>query len=249
MKTTIKEYKDKAKEGYNVTKLLSSGMTNAKTSKNEIKTFILYIAPFNQNNKGINLCPKASAGCAAACLFSAGRGKFSNVKQARINKANLYVNDKETFLNLLGYEIQKEIYKAIKGNYKIAFRLNGTSDLDFIGMLKSKNIFDYSLTPSNVIFYDYTKILGKCIKYQNDKKYILTFSRSESNERDWLKALEQNITTSVVFGNYIPKEYKGKKVIDGDKSDLLMLYNRNTILGLKAKGDAKKDKSNFVINL
>lgn len=247
--TTIKEYKDKAKQGYNVTKLLSNGMTNAKTSKNEIKTFILYIAPFNQNNKGINLCPMASKGCAAACLFTAGRGKFSNVKQSRINKANLYVNDRETFLNLLGYEIQKEIYKAIKGNYKIAFRLNGTSDLDFVGMLKSKNIFDYSLTPSNVIFYDYTKILGKCLKYKNDKKYILTFSRSEENQNDWLKALEQNITTSVVFGNYIPKEYKGKKVIDGDKSDIVMLKNQGYILGLKAKGDAKKDKSNFVIHL
>lgn len=246
---SIKEYKKLAKDNFNVTKLLSDGVTNAKTSKNEIKTFILYIAPYNQNNKGINLCPMASKGCAAACLFSAGRGKFSNVKQARINKANLYVNDKETFLNLLGYEIQKEIVKSIKGGYKIAFRLNGTSDLDFLSMLKNKNIFDYSLTPSNVIFYDYTKILGKCIKYKGDKKYILTFSRSESNEKDWLKALDQNITTSVVFGNYIPKEYKGKKVIDGDKSDILMLYNRNTILGLKAKGDAKKDKSNFVINL
>ena len=129
----INEYKAKAKANFNVSKLLSDGSTNAKTSKNDIKTFILYIAPFNQNNKGINLCPKASAGCAAACLFSAGRGKFSNVKQSRINKANLYVNDKETFLNLLGYEIQKEIYKAIKGNYKIAFRLNGTSDLDLSG--------------------------------------------------------------------------------------------------------------------
>jgi len=245
----INEYKAKAKANFNVSKLLSDGSTNAKTSKNDIKTFILYIAPFNQNNKGINLCPKASAGCAAACLFSAGRGKFSNVKQSRINKANLYVNDKETFLNLLGYEIQKEIYKAIKGNYKIAFRLNGTSDLDFIGMLKSKNIFDYSLTPSNVIFYDYTKILGKCMKYKNDKKYILTFSRSESNENEFLKALEQNITTSVVFGNYTPKEYKGKTVIDGDKSDIVMLKNKGYILGLKAKGDAKKDKSNFVINL
>lgn len=247
--TTIKEYKEKAKAAYNVGRLLSDGSTNAKTSKNEIKTFILYIAPFNQNNKGINLCPMASKGCAAACLFTAGRGKFSNVKQSRINKANLYVNDRETFLNLLGYEIQKEIYKAIKGNYKIAFRLNGTSDLDFVGMLKSKNIFDYSLTPSNVIFYDYTKILGKCLKYKNDKKYILTFSRSEENQNDWLKALEQNITTSVVFGNYIPKEYKGKKVIDGDKSDIVMLKNQGYILGLKAKGDAKKDKSNFVIHL
>ena len=66
--------------------LLSKGTSNAKTSKNDNDTYILYLAPYNQNSKKINICPKASEGCAAACLFSAGRGAFSNVIKARQNK-------------------------------------------------------------------------------------------------------------------------------------------------------------------
>ena len=61
--------------------LLSKGITNAKTVKNDIKTFILYLAPHKQNAKGVNICPAASNGCVAACLYSAGRGKFSNVQK------------------------------------------------------------------------------------------------------------------------------------------------------------------------
>ena len=56
--------------------LLSKGNTNAKTAKNNFDTYILYLAPHKQNSLKINICPKASKGCAASCLFSAGRGKF-----------------------------------------------------------------------------------------------------------------------------------------------------------------------------
>ena len=135
----LKALKTIAKSKYNVSKLLSDGSTNAKTSKNELKTYILYLAPFNQNNKKINLCPKASEGCILACLFTAGMGKFSNVQQSRVNKSNFYVNDKKLFLTLLADELKKVINKANKGNYKIAIRLNGTSDLDFLAMLINPN--------------------------------------------------------------------------------------------------------------
>ena len=60
---------------------------NAKTIKGQklkVKTAILYLAPANES--GFNMCPMASAGCKAACLFTAGRGKFNNVRQGRINK-------------------------------------------------------------------------------------------------------------------------------------------------------------------
>jgi len=67
-------------------KLLSPGSTNAKTAKNEIKTFILYLMPYNQNSEAKQLCPHASKGCAAACLVSAGRGSFSNVIKARVKQ-------------------------------------------------------------------------------------------------------------------------------------------------------------------
>ena len=82
-----------------VKNLLSKGSTNSKTAKNNLETFILYLAPERQNSKGVNLCPKASKGCAAACLYTAGRGKFSNVKKSRINKSEYYINDKKTFIN------------------------------------------------------------------------------------------------------------------------------------------------------
>ena len=82
-------------------KLLSPGATNAKTAKNEIKTFILYLAPYNQNSKKINICPKASKGCAAACLFTAGRGAFSNVIKSRTNKTEYLLSNKSLFIKQL----------------------------------------------------------------------------------------------------------------------------------------------------
>ena len=116
--------------------LLSKGNSNAKTAKNDQETYILYLAPFNQNSKGINICPKASKGCAASCLFTAGRGSFSNVIKARQNKTEYYLQDKKAFINQLASELIKIDKKASKNNKQTLIRLNGTSDLDFIFLLK-----------------------------------------------------------------------------------------------------------------
>ena len=241
---TTKEAKIEAKK-YKVTTLLSKGNSNAKTIKNNVKSFILYLAPFTQNNKGINLCPSASAGCAVACLHTAGLGGvYPSVGISRMNKANFYVNSKVHFVKLLAYEIQNEIKKA-KGE-KVVFRLNGTTDIDFIYLLKKYANLD-ALSLENVYFYDYTKILQKAIRYQNAKNYSVTFSRSEANENDFLQAVKLGINTAVVFSHSLPSFYAGAKVIDGDKSDIEMIFNKGIILGLKAKGKAKTDKSGFVV--
>lgn len=233
-------------------KLLSNGSTNAKTAKNSLKTFILYLSPYNQNSKKINICPKASKGCAAACLFTAGRGAMSSVILSRTNKTEYYLNDKKTFIKQLAKEIITKHKTALKKGEKIAFRLNGTSDLDFIYLLKKYASLDIE-TLQNAVFYDYTKILGKVKKYINHKNYFVTFSRAEDNETETIEALKIGSNVSAVFNvgkdQPLPKKYKGFNVIDGDKSDIVMIYNKNSILGLRAKGDAKKDKSNFVINL
>ena len=74
--------------------LLSVG-TDAKTSKGEAfgwSTAILYLAPAREAGRG-EVCANRSAGCTAACLFSAGRGKFSNVKAARIRKTRLFFDN------------------------------------------------------------------------------------------------------------------------------------------------------------
>ena len=227
--------------------LLSKGNTNAKTSKNEQDTYILYLAPYNQNSKGINICPKASEGCAAACLFSAGRGAFSNVINARKNKTEYYLHDKKTFINQLASELIKIDKKANKNTNQTLIRLNGTSDLDFIFLLKKYANFDIS-NYNNLHFYDYTKILGKVKKYSNSKNYTLTFSRAEDNEQDIFQAVKYGANVSAVFKGTLPQTYKGIPVIDGDKTDNEMLKYKGYILGLKAKGKARTDKSGFVIN-
>ena len=233
-----------------VKNLLSKGSTNIKTAKNNIETYILYLAPHTQNSKKINICPKASKGCAAACLFSAGRGKFSNVIASRTNKTEYYLSDKKTFINQLSKELVKIAAKSIKQNKKIAIRLNGTSDQDFISIIKKYNNLDLLNDDQfkNLVFYDYTAILGKIKKYINTN-YKLTLSRKEDNESDILQALQLGGNVAAVFSGDLPTTYKGFEVVDGDKSDLEMIYNKNVILGLKAKGDAKKDKSGFVIDV
>ena len=230
-----------------VKNLLSKGSTNAKTVKNPQITYILYLAPYTQNSKKINICPKASAGCSASCLFSAGRGAFSNVIQSRVNKTEYYLHDKEKFILQLAGELVKINKKASKETNQTLIRLNGTSDLDFVYLLKKYANFDIS-NYNNLHFYDYTKILGKVKKYIDHKNYTLTFSRAEDNEAETIQALKIGSNVSAVFSGDLPKTYKGFTVVDGDKTDSEMLAFKGLILGLKAKGKARKDTSGFVIN-
>ena len=231
-----------------VKNLLSKGNTNTKTAKNNIKTFILYLAPHNLNTKGVTLCKDASKGCIASCLYSAGRGKFSNVQNSRINKANYFVTDKKAFLKQLLFEIKREIKKASDKNEKIAFRLNGTSDIDFLYLLDKHFNFNVDLLQyDKVYFYDYTKSFARAKRYRNSRNYTLTFSKSETNQKQVDEALNLGINVAAVFSDNLPKSYKSIKVVDGDKSDLEMIKHKNVILGLKAKGEAKKDTTGFVI--
>lgn len=223
-------------------KLLSEGYSNAKTKKNVRETLILYLSPAKQNSKGINLCPKASLGCLMACLYTAGHGKFTNTQNARMNRTEYYLADRFLFLEQIAFEINK---KAKKTNGELAIRLNGTSDVKLVEQISQM----YTIA-ENVVFYDYTKIPTKA----GDKvlpsghRYMVCFSRSEDNEQIALEILQNGGVVSMVFANELPSEYKGYKVIDGDDRDDLMLdCQPSTIIGLKAKGDAKKDKSGFVI--
>jgi hypothetical protein len=232
-----------------VAKLLSKGDSNAKTAKNFLETHILYLSPFTKNARSINVCPWASNGCVFACLDTAGMGIFSNVQEARINKTNYYLFDKTNFSLQLVKELRNINKRAQKTGQKVAIRLNGTSDLDFIAILKNRTNVDIIEEFPNLEYYDYTKSLAKAQKYANSDRYTLTFSRSETNEADCIQALKLGFNVSVVFDHkkQLPTEFLGRPVIDGDEADDLMITNRGVILGLKAKGRAKKDTTGFVV--
>jgi len=224
--------------------LLSKGITNAKTSKNEIETYIMYLAPADMV-QGVNLCPFASLGCKASCLYTAGRGAFNYVQQARINKTIIWKENREYFYQLLGSELSKIESKAIKENKQIAVRLNGTSDIDHLSLLLRYTNKNW-LESKNLVFYDYTKNFNTIKKYLNTN-YHLTFSLSESNKETALEVLKLGGNVAVVFYQSLPQVWQGYKVINGDASDLRVNDEKNVIVGLIAKGKAKKDNSGFVI--
>jgi len=211
-------------------------------------SFILHLAPSDLS--GHNTCPKATAGCKAACLNTAGRGGMfkrgentNMIQKARIRKTLSFFADREQFMKDLAKDIRKGIKQASKLGLTPVFRLNGTSDLSFekYEVEGAKNIF--ALFP-NVQFYDYTKVLGR--KVADIKNYHLTFSAADGNDADVNRAIAQGMNVTVVFDK-IPAEYKGKTVFNADETDLRFLDPKGVVLGLKAKGRAKKDTTGFVV--
>ena len=228
-------------------KLLSIGNPKIlKGMKQGFMTYILHLAPADVS--GYNTCPKATAGCKAACLNTAGRGgmfkkgETTNViQQARIRKTRWFFEDRESFLATLKDDIRKATRQSEKKGLIPVFRLNGTSDLSWekYGIIQEF---------PNVQFYDYTKVLGR--KVNGLANYHLTFSAADGNDNDVRKAIKEGYNIATVFGikksQPMPETYEGTPVFNGDDSDLRFLDPKGVVVGLYAKGKAKKDTSGFV---
>lgn len=226
---------------------------NPKLLKGEKKGYlssVLHFAPADLSGKEV--CPKRTAGCTAACLNTAGRGgifkkgETTNViQQARIRKTKMFFEQRDVFMFQLVKEIQKTIKKAEKLGLTPVFRLNGTSDIAWekYGVFggDSKNIFEAF---PDVQFYDYTKINNRKVKHIPN--YHLTFSKADGNDMDVRIALSNGMNVAAVF-HEVPETYLGRKVINGDETDLRFLDPKGVIVGLKAKGKAKKDTTGFVV--
>ena len=221
-------------------KLLSTANPKIqKGTKLGYLSFILHLAPATLSGK--ETCPKRTAGCTAACLNTAGRGGMfkkgettNMIQKARIRKTQQYFEQREQFLADLEADIKKGIKMAEKLGLKPCFRLNGTSDL----AVEKWGIIEKFPT---VQFYDYTKVLGR--KVAHLPNYHLTFSKADGNDADCAKALAQGMSVVAVYDK-IPEG-----VPSADETDLRFLDPKGIMLGLKAKGKAKKDYSGFVIRL
>lgn len=237
-------------------------------------TYILHLAPANVS--GYETCPKRTAGCTLACLNTAGRGgmfrrgESTNViQEARKRKTRLFFENRDAFMALLVADIElaiKQCARMAERNNALArtdpsiepkralvpvFRLNGTSDIAWEKYPVVRNGVEYGnvfLAFPEVQFYDYTKIFGRKVKaYTN---YHLTFSAADGNDSDVVKALGTGMNVAVVFGvpksKPLPASYAGLPVFNGDDSDLRFLDPKGVVVGLYAKGKAKKDTTGFV---
>jgi len=225
-------------------------VANYKTLKGRsfgYETFGIHFAPADIS--GYEVCQGRSKGCTDSCLNLAGMGVM--VQPQRIEKTKSFFEQQSLFMDNLIKEIETGIKSAAKKSLQAVFRLNLTSDVRWEDIIhKGKNIFQHF--PS-VQFYDYTKLFDRLdLTIPN---YHLTFSRAETkvSQVKSFAALAKGNNSAFVFSTKkdqpLPTEHAGFKVIDGDENDLRFLDPKNTIVGLRAKGPAKKDVSGFVIHI
>lgn len=225
--------------------------SNPKTLKGEslgYETSILHFAPHESagivtnSGKLFNACPNAGQ-CIEPCLNYSGHGGIgdpeSNTAQAaRRRRLKLWFHSRGLFFELLHAEITKAISRATKNGKKYAIRPNGTSDIPSVAKWICDNFPDQQV-------YDYTKIPKPWTRVRDN--YHLTFSWEGNNWADCKAALRHGINVAFPYFGEMPKEFMGYEVISGEDHDLRFLDPTPRMIGLPAKGPAKKDASGFVV--
>lgn len=223
---------------------------NAKTVKGKGKgyiTYILYMSPSNSADPNVNLCSFAkAAGCLDSCLYTAGRGQRENVHAARVRKTLTFIQYQPYFMRTLEKNIRSAIKSVERKGLIPVFRLNGTSDVDWQKIKHPDtglSILDMFPTQQ---FYDYTKSPFT----QDASNYHVTFSYSHRPQ--FKKVVEKSIklhpqrNIAVVMRQPLAS-FGGRRTINGDATDLRFLDESGVVVALKAKGQAKQDRSGFVV--
>lgn len=245
---------------------------NPKTIKGRRKgyvTAVLYLAP--SDSSGTELCGMADiAGCKAGCLNTAGRGGMAAgnatftaangealpdnaIQKARLARTDLYLSNRAGFMVRLVREIERAKRYARRKRKKLVVRLNGTSDIrwESVSCVRAgKPYANLFAAFGELQFYDYTKLPNR--KVIGIPNYHLTFSYSHRGEFAPIVARAVRfygaaVNFAAVFSQALPAYFLGRSVVNGDESDLRFLDRRGVVVGLVAKGRARRDASGFVV--
>jgi hypothetical protein len=255
--------------------LLTTG--NPKTAKGEGKgyfTAVLHLSPADSAGVG-NLCPWADA-CRFPCLNTAGRGGImakgadtNAIQEARKARTILFMRHRAEFRKRLAAELVRHARTARAHGLIPAFRFNGTSDVNWTSTLPEISALCDDL---GIAKYDYTKDKRSAERFAaapETSGRFLTYSRTEHDDTaEIVRLVNLGVNVAVVFGGITPKGalplyWQGMPVVDGDADDLRFLdasralatshagpwaaRGMGLIVGLRAKGRAKKDRSGFVV--
>lgn len=245
------------KHGRTVPSYLGSVSASSKIVKSEkldLYTYIIYLAPSNMSGVG-NVCPSASAGCRAACLYNSGRSAMdSGINFSRITKTLLWYGNRSLFLRWAELEIDAAHRKY---GDKLSVRLNGTSDLSPY-QFGNPDVPNIIKTRSHVRFYDYTKVPSRISHkiFEDFPNYHLTWSWADGQDWREVKSMaeEHQLGIAVPFAqissgkmrvkrkSLLPSAYQDLDVFDGDETDLRFLDRKlgapkhgAYIVGLRAK--------------
>ena len=209
----------------------------------------LDVAQFLPGFRPVNVCPRASAGCAAACLSQSGHGQFDATQRARQVRHAFMLAHPFSAGVLIGREIRVALNR--EGRDRVTFRFNVVSDYR-IERIMPKAI--EMMIGMGVRVYDYTAWTPA----DRDplEGYFLIFSAKESaatSDAYLAGVLRAGHNVAMPFhGKDLPSAYRldGElfTVIDGDKSDDRTDDKvSGVIVGLSAKGSkGKADASGFI---
>lgn len=249
------EYRQKLGYGGD-TPLLTSGASQQKLSKNSLPSYGLMLTPERGLMRpelqdvrdvfglagGFNLCPRASKGCAAACLSFSGQSGMPQAQRAQAVRTALLLAEPAVAGVLIGDEIRR----ALKRHKAINLRLNTTSDIRW-EIVAPQMV--QTLTDQGVVMYDYTAWSPE--DRRGSSSYNLTFSAKEpthTSDTYLARILTNGGNVAMPFttarGEALPTSWNGFPVIDGDLSDERYNDPRGVVVGLRAKGYKwKRDNS------
>ena len=192
----------------------------------------------------IEICPTSKiAECFEVCLKKSGfAAVYKAVNISRQQKTDYYLTQQDEFLAQLRRELFNLEKYATKHGKKAVVRLNVISDI----------AWEQHGIPQefpNITMYDYTKRAARLGKTPDNYQLMFSYSAAAKYSTQVDMALKTNCPITAVFKNGLPDIFLGRRVIDGDKSDLDNLKAFGKIVGLRVKGnEAKHSVSPFIVD-
>jgi hypothetical protein len=224
--------------------LLSTSAKSKKCHSVGVLARIMYLTP------GI-LCTHATRQCLQACLgHCSGLMQMPTHAACRDRRTALYLQDPKRFVAQLVCELHQLKDEARLLGLMPAARLNGSSDIawevehpELLGQFPDIAFFDYTKNPSRMETF-LGRNQGRSIWPNN---YYLTFSAAPGNHAACRRFLGQGGTVAAVFYPELPDSWQNHAVTDGDAHDARFLDEPGVVIGLRAKGLARHDRSGFTI--
>jgi len=222
-------------------KLLDTSGGNTKLRKTDGSTTKYRVAGLSMMPDDI-LCPYRNvAACKDDCLVETGRGVMRPVREGRQRKTDFWHLDQEAFKAQLRKELTNFDKLCKRQGIKGAVRLNVLSDIPW-------EHHDIPQEFPDLYFYDYTKNSSRLGKTPKNYDLMFSYSKAPDYQKFVVKALRTEVPVSVVFKNGMPKSFMGRRVIDGDASDLVNVKAGPVVIGLKFKGSKDKANDDFVVD-
>lgn len=213
--------------------LLTPPSANIKldhSSADRVAAWGLFLSPADVS--GVNVCRYATKGCRAACLATSGMGRHGSAQRGKLWKTTWLAADPAAFLRVLVSEIDRiPVAKWSGAGWLVSLRLNGTSDIPWetvagwvVDRARARgiNVYDYTKWPTS--------------KRPGVAGYTLAQSVHEkTTDADIAGMTLPVVVVDICRGRDLPSTWKGRAVVDGDRSDARFLDQPGSVVLLRYK--------------